>query len=159
MSDELTVKVQARVARRGHVGRAASLDGRIGDIEATARTRPALAEALARQLRALALHPCPLYRRLCDGRGLIARVTGAEDDGALSYTLDRVHPDGRCAGSEFGAFKSAKLYADDRVGVATLDSTPDEVGAALRRLIEHEVRRFAECSGYAAAPEERPCDH
>ena len=154
-TDKIRVTVVARVERRKLV-RGVAYDGRVGEVEATARTKPELALDLGEQLEALALHPQPAYRRLHDGRGLIARVTGAGEDGALTYALERYHPDGRSAGSELGAFHRTAACATDRVGVATLQSSRQEVGDALRRLVEHEIRRFAECSAPQPAPEERP---
>lgn len=144
-TDWLKVIVCAKVTRRG-LTRKRVLDGRIGSVFASASTKPDLEADLSRQLKALALYPQPLYRRLCDGRGLIARITGASAEGMLCYALERYHPDGRTAGSEHGNFYGDARAATDRVGVASLDSQPEQVEAALRRLIEHEVRRFEECS-------------
>ena len=151
MTSDLKVILMARVEKRGLIGGAKLLDGALGSVEATAANKPALEAALSRQVRALLLHPAPLYRRQCDGRGLIARITGAEDDGTLAYALERFHDDGRGGGSTHAAFPRPGNFAHEKTEGGylphlTIDSEPAEVARGLKRLIEHEIARFNECS-------------
>lgn len=119
-------------------------DGKLGSVECQAKNVPDLEAELSRQARALLLYPAPLYRQLPDGRGLIARITGAEPDGSLNYALEYYDGNGRGRGSTHSSFSAdSYLVTEKIVRRVTIDSEPREVESALKALIEHDVARYA----------------
>lgn len=141
-SRTLKIKIDVAARSRKIIGRRAPVwDAAVGDVEATADTSEELVEHLALQLRALALHPAPMYRRLPDGRGLLIRITGAltaqDDRGVLTYALERFHPDGSTGGTTLSTFGG-----DGVSSPVSVDSPSQRIEGALRHVIEHELARY-----------------
>lgn len=115
-------------------------DAQIGAHEFVCAHEREIVEKAERHARAMLLAPAPQYRRLPDGRALIARVVGADDDGYLCYALERFHDDGRSAGAELGVLRPERT-AWSGIPHASLQSEPAAVDQALKRLIDAEVAR------------------
>lgn len=139
---EITIRIKTTARGRKIIGRRGQVwEAEVGDVTATTADGGTIDENLALQLRAIALHPAPMYRRLPDGRGLIIRITGAlvgdEHHGVLTYTLERFHPDGSTGGATLSHFS---VERDGRR--VTVDSRPYEVEGLMRRVIDRELARY-----------------
>lgn len=137
----VTGVARQRVVHSGLGRRRKVWDARLGDLEAQASTLPGAEQHLARQLKALAAYPTVMYRRLPDGRGCIARVMGAEEDGTLRYALDIVSPIGAPCGGVLGAFTKGRATHPGAEHI-TLDSPPLDVERELKRELTVYVDSF-----------------